>query len=408
MGNSHPPGAGNDVPPRVRPGIEMMEENAWDQLRGHKVGVLTNASGVFPDLRHLVDVLHEAPGVNLRAVFGPEHGFRGAAQAGASQSKYTDARTGLPVYDLYQKNSRRISETFAEAGVDCLLFDMQDVGVRFYTYIWTLYDCLVAAALASEPIKFIVADRPNPIGGVLVDGPLMEKEFASFVGRKAIPLLHGCTMGELAQLFNEEFVPGDAGGRQANLEVVKMDQWSRATCFSETGLPWVPPSPGMPTPATALVYGGTGLFEGTNLSEGRGTTLPFEQIGAPWVDFRFSREARAAGWPGVLFREAYFTPTSSKHAGKMCGGVQLYVQQPQEYNSLRVGLNLLLLLKQLYPTHFAWRCDGGSYWLDKLVGNSHVRQMLDRGESVDQIAASWHDDLTWFAILRQKHTLYQK
>lgn len=253
---------------RVRTGFERLAADGYAVLAGQKVGVVTNPTGITADARHLVDVLHADERVDLVAVFGPEHGFRGTAQAGDSEGASRDPATGLPVYDTYDKSGQKLADVFETAGIDTVVFDIQDVGARFYTYIWTLYDCMRAAALAGKAV--VVLDRPNPVGGRRAAGPVLERPYASFVGREPIALAHGMTAAELARLFNGEFLTD----RPVELRTVAMSGWRREAFFGETGLPWVPPSPNMPTPDTALAYAGTCLFEGTNLSEGRGTTTP--------------------------------------------------------------------------------------------------------------------------------------
>lgn len=260
---SHASAAGR----RRQTGFERLAADGYALLHGERVGVVTNPTGVTRDVRHIVDVMHADDRVNLVAVFGPEHGFRGTAQAGGSEGRYDDPATGLPVYDTYQKSGRPLADIFTASGVDTLVFDIQDVGARFYTYIWTLYDCMEAAQLAGK--RIVVLDRPNPVTGRSAQGPVLHREFATFVGRQPISQAHGMTVAELARLFNEEFLTTPAA-----LDTVPMSGWRRSEFYDASGLPWVPPSPNMPTPDTALVYAGTCLFEGTNLSEGRGSTRP--------------------------------------------------------------------------------------------------------------------------------------
>ncbi|KAJ7524217.1 hypothetical protein O6H91_18G083000 [Diphasiastrum complanatum] len=303
------------------------------------------------------------------------------------------------------KSSHQLSTLFEKVDMNILLFDIQDVGARFYTFIWTLYDCMVAVAMASKHIKMVVADRPNPVGGAIIDGPLLNDFFSSFVGRKAILLRHGMTIGEIAQLFNAEFVAVDAG-KQVELEVLCMKGWERTMIFSETGLLWVPPSPNMPSPTAAAFYLGTALFEGTNCSEGRGTTLPFEMIGAPWLDYHLISDLQQEDCPGALFREAWFTPSFSKFSGKLINGIQVHLCDVAKFNSLRTALTILSSIIKLYPHNFEWRKDGSLYWIDKLVGNTSVREDLSKGASADEVIATWQDDILWFGAMRQKYLLY--
>ncbi|MFJ6790408.1 exo-beta-N-acetylmuramidase NamZ family protein [Streptomyces angustmyceticus] len=390
-----PPGGGR----RVHTGFDRLAADGYRLLAGRTAGIVTNPTGVTRDLRHIVDVMHADDRVRLTAVFGPEHGFRGTAQAGGSEGRYDDPATGLPVYDTYNKSGRALADIFDASGVDTVVFDIQDVGARFYTYIWTLYDCMVAAALTGK--RFVVLDRPNPVTGRAATGPVLDKAYASFIGREPIAQAHGMTVAELALLFNGEFVP-QAAGRPVELETVRMTGWRRTDFFDATGLPWVPPSPNMPTPDTALVYSGTCLFEGTNLSEGRGTTRPFELLGADGIDRRWAATAIELGLPGVHFREAYFAPTFSKFQGKTIGGVQLHVHDRAAFDPVRTGIGLLVTAKRVW-SGFAWRPDNG---IDRLTGSSTVRTMIDAGAGTDEIAAAWRENLGRFRALRRRYLRY--
>lgn len=281
--------------------------------------------------------------------------------------------------------------------MDTVVFDIQDAGARFYTYIWTLYDCMEAAALAGK--RFVVLDRPNPVTGRAALGPVLDPAFASFVGRREISQAHGMTVAELALLFNAEFL----ADRPVELEVVRMSGWRRSDFFDATGLPWVPPSPNMPTPETAVVYSGTCLFEGTNLSEGRGTTRPFELLGAEGVDHRWAAAANALDLPGVAFREAYFAPTFSKFQGKTVGGVQVHVQDREAFDPVRTGIALLVTARRTW-SGFAWRADNA---IDRLSGNTRVRTMIDAGADTDEVVGAWAADLAAFRKVRKEHLLYR-
>ncbi|MEV4196241.1 exo-beta-N-acetylmuramidase NamZ family protein [Streptomyces toxytricini] len=392
-----PPGRSVRRAERVQTGFERLAADGYALLAGQRVGVVTNPTGITAEARHLVDVLHADARVRLVAVFGPEHGFRGTAQAGGSEGPGRDPATGLPVYDTYGASGQQLADLFTAAGVDTVVFDIQDVGARFYTYIWTLYDCMRAAALAGKAV--VVLDRPNPVGGRRAAGPVLERPFASFVGREPIALAHGMTAAELALLFNGEFL-ADAPAR---LHTVRMSGWRRESFFGETGLPWLPPSPNMPTPDTALAYAGTCLFEGTNLSEGRGTATPFEVVGAEGADRRWAEAADALGLPGVWFREAYFTPTFSKHAGKVCGGVRLVVHDRSAFDPVRAGIGLLVTARRTV-SGFAWRAD---HWIDRLTGSDRVRRMVDAGAGVDEIAGDWAAGLARFTARREQYLLYR-
>jgi uncharacterized protein YbbC (DUF1343 family) len=393
---------------RVKVGVEVLLEERPELVRGKRFGLITNATGVLPDLRHEVDVMAADPATKPAAIFAPEHGFRGAAQAGESGGDYADPKTGIPVYDIYGKNRDGIVAIFDKANVDTVVFDIQDVGARFYTYIWTMSDSMEAAAVSGR--SFVVLDRPNPIGGRDAEGPVLDPAYSTFVGRYPISQRHGMTVGELARMFNAEFVPDRADGKKVDLTVVQMQGWSRSMLFSGTGQPWVMPSPNMPTPETATVYPGTCMFEGTNLSEGRGTTRPFELIGAPYVDGKWADALKALDLPDADFREAYFSPTFSKHAGKTVGGAQLYVKGPASFDPIRTALVMILEARRLYPDGFAWRYDSWDperpYWIDKLTGSDYVRTAVDSGKSLDQIVAGWQRELSRFRKLRRKYLIY--
>ncbi|GGT17883.1 exo-beta-N-acetylmuramidase NamZ family protein [Streptomyces chromofuscus] len=381
---------------RLRTGFERLAAEGYALLDGDRVGVVTNPTGITRDARHIVDVMHADDRVNLTAVFGPEHGFRGTAQAGGSEGRHDDPATGLPVYDTYQKSGQPLADIFTASGVDTVVFDIQDVGARFYTYIWTLYDCMEAARLAGK--RVVVLDRPNPVTGVSAEGPVLHREFATFVGRQPISQAHGMTVVELALLFNEEFLPSPVP-----LDTVRMTGWRRSEFYDASGLPWVPPSPNMPTPDTALVYAGTCLFEGTNLSEGRGTTRPFELLGAEGVDRRWAEAAGELGLPGVHFREAYFAPTFSKFQGRTIGGVQLHVHDRAAFDPVRTGIALLITAKRSW-SGFAWRSDN---WIDRLTGSTLVRTMIDAGAGTDDVVAGWQQELTAFREVRGQYLVYR-
>ncbi|MEU9667782.1 DUF1343 domain-containing protein [Streptomyces bobili] len=381
---------------RTRTGFERLRAAGYAQLGGERTGIVTNPTGVTRDVRHIVDVMHADDRVDLVAVFGPEHGFRGTAQAGGSEGRHDDPATGLPVYDTYLKSGQPLADVFTASGVDTVVFDIQDVGARFYTYIWTLYDCMEAARLAGK--RFLVLDRPNPVTGRAALGPVLHPEFATFVGREPIAQAHGMTVAELARLFNAEFLAAPV-----ELETVLMSGWRRADWYDGSGLPWVPASPNMPTPETALVYAGTCLFEGTNLSEGRGTTRPFELLGAEGVDGRWAEAVNALGLPGVRFREAYFTPAFSKFQGRTVGGVQLHVDDRDSFDPVRTGIALLVTARKAW-SGFGWRAD---HWIDKLTGSTWVRTAIDKGAEADEVVAGWQEELAAFRRVRREYLLYR-
>jgi len=375
-------------------GIEVLLHDRIDLVHGKNVGLITNPTGVNRELVSDVGLLAHTPGVHLVALFGPEHGIRGAQQAGASVGSGRDPITGLPVYSLYGK-TRQPTPAMLK-GVDVLVFDIQAVGARFYTYLYTMADAMKAAAAARIPI--IVLDRPNPIGGTKVQGPVLDPKYASFVGEYPIPLRYGMTIGELAEFFNNQFHIG------ADLTVVKMRGWTRSMYYDGTPLQFVMPSPNMPTETTALVYPGMGLVEGTNVSEGRGTTRPFELAGAPWIDAeKLSRVLNDKHLAGVRFRPVHFTPTFSKYEGKPCNGVEVHVMDRDAFNPVVVGLNVIATVHDLYPRQFAFNASG----FDRLVGNDWVRQDIEKGVPVAEIRRRWQAGLSQFEKVRQKYLLYK-
>jgi uncharacterized protein YbbC (DUF1343 family) len=405
IGLTGPAAAKPGLLPRVpvRTGLDRLAGAGWDAVRGERVGVVSNPTGVDRHYRHLVDRMH-ADGVTIGAVFGPEHGFRGSAQAGGSEGTGSDARTGLTVYDAYHATQARWAEMFAAAGVTAVVFDIQDVGARFYTYIWTLYDSMVAAARLG--LRYLVLDRPNPIGGEAF-GPMMTAGHTSGVGRKEIVQQHGMTVGELARFYNGEFLPAEAG-RPAALEVIACHGWTGRLRAGDTDVPWVLPSPNMPTPDTALVYPGTGMFEGvSSLSEGRGTTRPFELIGGPGFDYHWCDRVAAQGLPGVEFREAYFTPTFSKFTNQPCAGIEVEVTDQAAFDPIRTAVAMLVEARK--EPAFAWRVEGDTrYWIDLLTGSSRLRTMIDAGASTGEVAGAWAGELATFAARRRPYLLYSR
>jgi uncharacterized protein YbbC (DUF1343 family) len=392
---------------RVRTGLDRLVESRWATLAGQRVGVISNPTGVDRRYRHLVDLMHAGGRVDIAGVFGPEHGFRGSAQAGGSEGTGIDARTGLTVYDAYGASQAKWEQLYATAGVDTVVFDIQDAGARFYTYIWTLYDAMVAAARAG--LRFVVLDRPNPVGGTAY-GPMMTAAYTSGVGKKEIVQQHGMTVGELARFYNGEFLPAEAGAR-VELEVIACQGWHGRLMAADTDLPWVLPSPNMPTPDTALVYPGTCMFEGVaSISEGRGTTRPFELVGGPELDHHWGDRLNALRLPGVEFREAYFTPTFNKFTNVLCAGVEVKVTDRRAYDPVRTGVAMLAEARR-YPS-FAWRADAYDpqrpYWIDKLTGSPRLRTMLDAGATADEAVGAWRAELSAFAMRRRPYLLYPR
>lgn len=376
---------------------------ASGRLRGTRVAIVCNHASVGHGFAHVVDRLAADEGIRLAAIMGPQHGFRSDVQDNMVETPHgTDPSRRVPVYSLYSE-TREPTAAMLE-GVDVVAIDLQDIGARIYTYIYTMANCLKACARHRIPV--IVCDRPNPIGGTAVEGELLGHGFESFVGLYPIPMRHGMTMGELARLFNDAF------GLRADLEVVTMDGWSRDRYADGTDLPWVMPSPNMPTLETAVVYPGTVLFEGTMLSEGRGTTRPFELVGAPWIDAeRFAGAMNAHGLPGAFFRPAVFEPTFQKHARATCGGCQIHVTDRRAFLPVRTGVALIETFRALNPGAFAWRQPPYEYEheklpIDILAGSDRLRTQIESGASAEAIAASWQDDEAAFRRTRAPYLLY--
>ena len=377
----------------VQFGIDVLLRERLDLIAGPRVGLISNAMAVTDDLIGSVDALMKTPEVQLAALYGPEHGFSGGVHDAMPVDSSTDSHTGLPVYSLYGEHLKPTAEMLE--GIDLLVFDIQSVGVRFYTYMTTLLYTMQAAA--TYDLSVVVCDRPNPIGGEIVEGPVLASGFESFVGCGPLPVRHGLTIGELAQLFNT------AWGVGCDLTVVPCAGWRRDMWFDDTGLPWVPPSPGIPKLETAIIYPGTCFIEGTNISEGRGTALPLEIIGAPWVDpWSLADSLNALGLAGVRFRPAFFEPTASKWADEFCAGVQVHVLDRAVFRPVTMGMNLITTFKSLYGDRFTWQLPH----FDHLVGTDRVREQIDADTPVPEIVSSWQQELVEFAGQRQKVLLY--
>lgn len=391
----------HQAPERVQTGLDALEAEGFARLRGKRVAVVTNQTTINREGKALLDLLAKQPEVRVTAIFSPEHGFLGEAAAGA---KVGDSKHGgIPVFSLYGARRKPTAEM---AGLfDVVLFDIQDVGARFYTYIWTLFSVQEFCAEAGKPL--IVLDRPNPLGGVHVEGPVLEAPFATFVGLKPIPTRYGLTSGELATLFNQQGWLG--GGRPAPLEVVAMQGWRREMRFHQTGLPWVAPSPNMPTWDTAAVYPGTCIFEGTRWSEGRGTAVPFEMIGGPGIDpARLARELNALGLKGCRFLPADFTPRATpaapdcKHRDKRCGGVFIRVDDHESFRPVKAGLAVLMALRAQAPSEHKWI----PTHFDRLLGTGSVRKQVEAGAALEKIAGAWEKGVEAFEPIRKKAMLY--
>jgi uncharacterized protein YbbC (DUF1343 family) len=383
-------------------GIDRLLSTERHLLDGRKVGLLCNPASIDARFRHSADLLFEQPGVTLGAIFGPQHGFRADLHDNMIETPHaSDARRRVPIFSLYSETREPSSDMFS--GLDALVIDIQDVGTRVYTFVYTMANCLRAAVKHHLPV--IVCDRPNPIDGVDVEGNILRDEYTSFVGQFPIPMRHGMTVGELASLFNQHFRIG------ADLHVVAMDGWKRAMYYDETALPWVIPSPNMPTLETAMVFPGAVLFEGTKLSEGRGTTRPFELVGAPWIDGDHLAEAmNARRLPGVHFRPAFFEPTFQKHAGQTCGGCQIHVLDRKTFRPVRTCVELIAEFRRQDPGRFEWREPPYEYEhekmpIDILYGSEALRLAVEAGE-VSSLVASWPEEEERFRRVREPFLLY--
>jgi uncharacterized protein YbbC (DUF1343 family) len=401
-------------------GVDVLFERGAAELRGRRVGLITNPTGIDGAWRSIVERFREHPGSRLVALYGPEHGVRGNAQAGEYVPFYFDTQFGLPVFSLYGQSQKPPADMLTNIDaymrsydtqhtgktveremlgeVEVMVFDLQDVGTRVYTYVATMAYAMQAAAEAGIP--FVVLDRPNPINGVAMEGPVLEyPTHSSFIGLYPVPLRHGMTAGELARLFNAKFLP-----KPVELTVVPMEGWRRSAWFNETDAPWVMPSPNMPTVETATVYPGQVLLEGTNLSEARGTTRPFELFGASWIDgYGLARSLTALKLPGVAFREAWFTPTFSKFAGERCGGCQLHVVDRDAYRPVATTLEILRVVRELHGDKLELHAD----YFDKVMGTSTVRVAWERGDNVAAIAERWAGPLREFEREREPFLLYR-
>jgi uncharacterized protein YbbC (DUF1343 family) len=401
-----PPRSPSRSPPVVLTGLDRLKADGFRALRGLRLGLICNPTSVDSSLRHLADLLSASEALKLVRLFGPEHGIRGEAQDMIAVDAVTrDSRTGLPVVSLYGSSEASLTPRPEDlGGLDALVFDIQDIGSRYYTYVWTMALCMRAAQQAS--LKFIVLDRPNPIDGVTLEGPLVTSGWESFVGLHPLPTRHGMTVGEIARWLAGE------RGISPELEVVELEGWRRRQLFDTTGLPWVPPSPNMPTLDTALVYPGQCLLEGTNLSEGRGTTRPFEIFGAPFVDpHALAQRLEAFGLMGLRVRPLWFEPTFQKFAKKRCGGLMLHVVDRSTFQPVLTSLCLLSAVRELWPEQLEWRTQpyefvGNRLAIDLLFGSDRPRLALENGATPAAIAAGWEGELQQFRRLRERYLLY--
>lgn len=374
----------------VLTGLDVLAGKHFAPLRGRRVGLITNQTGVDRRGRTAIELLARAPGVTLVALFSPEHGLLGNADARVASSK--DPATGLPVYSLYGDTLRPTDAMLQ--GIDTLVFDIQDAGVRFYTYLTTMAYCMEEAA--KRGISFYVLDRPNPLGGEILEGPMLDKEKLGFVAYFPMPVRYAMTIGELAQMFNAENRIG------CDLHVIAMKGWRRNQLYQDTALRWIPPSPNLRNLSETVLYPGLEILQNAGVSVGRGTPAPFEQIGAPWIDPQtLALELARKDLPGVRVKPVQFTPASAPHAGKRCGGLALRVTNRRAVRSMRIGIEIALLLKKLYSDHF------DSRKLLLLLGNEATVKRIENGDGADEILAGWEDDLKSFQQTRAKYLLYR-
>ena len=386
----------------IRTGCDILADNSCHSLRGRKVGLLANHASVSSDLTHITEILSRNR-IDLSCIFGPQHGFRGDTQANMVEWEgYIHPEFNIPVHSLYGKTRRPSPESLA--GLDIMILDLPDVGARPYTYIWTALCMLEECSKAG--IEVLVLDRPNPLGGSVVVGPLLREEFLSFVGMYPFPVRHALTIGEALQMINL------SSGLQSDLEVKKLDGWKREMYFDRTGQPWVMPSPNIPTLETAIVYPGMVLLEATNISEGRGTTRPFEMTGAPWIEPKKLLSAlKNHDLEGVVFRPIDFSPAWDKYSGRICRGVQLHITDRDRFMPLRTAAILIKSISDIFPDAFEWLAPPYEYEerhmpIDILSGSELLRNAIDSGQDIEELFQSWKSDEKDFLAVRKDHLLY--
>ncbi len=385
-------------------GLDTFERNWPKKLKGSRVGLLVHPASVNRKLQHTVNLFVKSKKLTLNALFGPQHGIYGETQDNMVEWEgFHDRHTGLPVSSLYGK-TRKLDHSMLEH-IDVLVIDLQDVGARYYTFIWTMENCMQACMEMHKSI--VILDRPNPIGGHKIEGPVLEKAYASFVGQRPLPVRHGMTVGEIGNYLFNEFYPS------LDFHVIPMQGWKRKFWFDSTHLPWVLPSPNMPTMDTAMVYPGMCLLEGTNISEGRGTTRPFEIFGAPFIEPELLvRQLTDFNLPGIIFRPTYFQPTFQKYAGKVCGGAQLHVTDRERFKPFKTGVAIIKAIYDLYPEDFSWRQPPYEYETEKLpidilAGTDRLRKGTEKGEKLDRMEDWWQEECSQFnKLIRKKYLIY--
>ncbi|MCX8169428.1 MAG: DUF1343 domain-containing protein [Candidatus Methanomethylicia archaeon] len=379
---------------RVKIGLEVLIEEEYEDLKGKNIGIVANQSSITPEFTHVIDEVKKSGKCNVKRVFSPEHGFKIVDEI---LEYYHDDEYNVDIYSLHGLNYKPRKSHLED--LDVLIFDLQDVGARWYTYVSTLYYCLEACGEAS--VNIIVLDRPNPITGEIVEGPILESNYRSFVGIAEIPVRYGLTIGELAIYLNEKY------NLKADLKVIAMNGWERSMWFNQTGLPWIQPSPNIPSSETTQIYIGTCLIEGTNLSEGRGTVKPFHFIGAPWIKSKIlAEELNKTGLIGVGFRPLNFKPTSGKYKGRICGGIEIHITDVNTFRPFLTGLQIIHTIKKLYLDKFRWRKIKGKYWFDMLVGNNWIRKTIDEGGDPWSIVDEIEDKLVKYVYEKENYHIY--
>jgi len=389
----------------IQVGLDIVEKNWPKKLHGSRVGLLAHPASINKKVEHAVNIFLRSKKLALKAIFGPQHGIRGETQDNMVEWEgFFDKKTGLPVYSLYGRT--RKPEPSMLHDIDVMVIDLQDVGSRYYTFIWTMELCMQACQEMQK--SFVILDRPNPIGGHITEGPVVDTGYTSFIGQRPLPVRHGMTIGEIGTYICNEFYPA------LDFHVIPMKGWGRKMWFDETRLPWVMPSPNMPTLDTATVYPGMCLLEGTNLSEGRGTTRPFEVFGAPFIEPpELVKHLEASKLPGVVFRPLYFQPTFQKHTGKVCGGTQIHIINRKLFKPFKTGVAIIKTIYSLYPRQFAWKQPPYEYEREKMpidiiAGTDKLRKDIEKGINLKQMEAWWEEQRLQFQKeLRRKYLLYK-
>jgi uncharacterized protein YbbC (DUF1343 family) len=388
----------------IKTGLDRISSSSFKKFSGARIGLVIHPASINSRLEHAIDIFLRRKIFVVRALFGPQHGIKGETQDNMIEwESYRHDKTGLPVFSLYGKNRKPDPDMLED--IDIIIIDLQDIGSRYYTYIWTM--ALVMDACATLHKTVVVLDRPNPLGGKGIEGPLLSPAFASFVGLHPLPVRHGMTIGEVARYLRDFFF------QNLKLEIIKMKGWARDSWFDETCLPWVPPSPNMPTLDTATVYPGMCLLEATNISEGRGTTRPFEVFGAPFIDPDILvKRLGQYRLPGVSFRPHYFSPTFHKHAEKLCGGAQIHVTDRNRYKPFKSAVAILQSIYELYPGRFSWKKPPYEYEknllpIDILAGTDRLRKEITDGAHLNNMESWWNTSLREFdKNIRRKYLLY--